>query len=268
MAIKINMSQVQQYVNDFLTQTSKTVEGYATHLKDQVNQELHSLFHHPIPTDIFKNAIQVAGEHFHIPYKGQLLKVIDVFSQTLRQSSMTFSDQKQDAPENPLMIFDPYFTGYYYIAFDVPSSLRVNNIDRLLGCTAKEVSNITFSIDTTERYGFNKTVQIIPVSVTYEHTITITFIDLYDLPVSKIMNSWRSLVIDATTGFHRYKHIPDFKGNAMLAHFDPTGKTIVYDIINGIFPISTPTITQSSSNVELLNVQVTFSFDRYLPYNI
>jgi len=168
---------------------------------------------------------------------------------------------------SPDLIHDPHISGYFYFIISLPSCLRdyvPKETNKFVGFLATDVGNSTSQIETSHLLGVGKKVNSVPVSRTSDNSLNATYYDVYNLAVTQFFHRWQDCIVEPRYGFHVYKHIGDFKSNAIVIHQNNTDKILI-DIYLGLYPTSVPTLEQSKSNIALTQKTITFSYDKVIP---
>jgi hypothetical protein len=174
---------------------------------------------------------------------------------------------------------DPLIKGFWYGYLKLPTML-VNKIkedtnvasyaeqiiDDFLAFNIKSYSAPTITINTSEKKGLGGTKTHYATSFNMDKSITLHIIDNYNGMISKLFESWSSLICDVLSGNGHYDKHTDYKSILAITSYDPSFKEKIIDAIYiGIFPISVPLHTLNQTrNIELGEFDISLSFDQYI----
>jgi hypothetical protein len=178
-----------------------------------------------------------------------------------------FGKTEKDQCYTPFDLQDPFITGYFYVAIDIPQALRnkISTDASRLGLYCREVTGASININIAERKGLGQTKTHIPTYSDFDRSLNLVFYDTYNAGLSFVFKTWALMVADLKTGLHLYKSISDIKGNAIVVHLAPNAEYLYIDFYQGILPNTVPTLQQSRDNISIKEVQVSFMVVNFIP---
>lgn len=165
---------------------------------------------------------------------------------------------------------DPYLTGYHFVFFTkLPQALQTQGVGSFLTCNAQSVTVPDISVAPISFNGVNGFQWSVPGTVTYNHTVSIKFIEFAGIPITMIMGNWVNIyrnliygIADPTTT-NAYTQ-SSYKGKMLYATTLPDAKTVQYAAaFTGVYPTNVPTsgFNSDRANQQKFEPNITFQFD-------
>ena len=205
------------------------------------------------------------------------------FKELLTRQYATFN------PDNELAEYyaEPAVSGYFITVFRIPSAI-LSKVEEYEPGVANFVESpakmgyimaaATKSITIPDSPALNVQPRInlaganitIPVGLTPNNTMNITFYEFMGFPLLRFIRGWTRVIFDPITGLSVLDKFRqnDYKGTVDLLYFDPSGETLTFGIrCYGVFPNRAPFdgLNADISNNSLIEVTCEFSVDRVSP---
>jgi len=172
------------------------------------------------------------------------------------------------------VVADPFISGYAFIKFEnLPAQIRATepNAVNLLTATAIGVTLPTIDLNKTTIRGLGGTKWSVPTDLVIGDTVSVRYVELAGLPISKIHTDWVYLIRDIRFGASNIQGASKTKyaANLLYVTTKPDGVTIENAYyMTGIFPQRIPSDSHNFdvNTVDRVEIEITYNVDNIYLY--